>query len=328
MPDADLPRLETLIAGGERCTADLVQRWAPGREFFNAYGPTEGTVTATMWRCREDDAEDPPIGVPRDQAEVFILDDDLQPVPTGSCGELCLAGTGLARGYLNREELTKERFVFQAVDGPSVKRLYKTGDIGRLRTDGAVEFVGRRDRQVKVRGFRVEMNEVESCLRGHPQIAQAAVRQSANDGSHVRLLAFYVPEKDQSINVWQLRDWVGGKLPEYMIPAHFVSLDALTYDMNGKIDYEALLPLLNELPTSGTGRVPPRSRLEVVLSEIWCEVLGVDEVGIHDHFVELGGDSLVSVQIANQANERGLSLTSSQVFEHPTIAELAEFLES
>ena len=230
-------------------------------------------------------------------------------------------------GYLHREDLTNERFLFQRVNGSAAKRLYKTGDLGRRRPDGAIEFVGRRDRQVKVRGFRVEMDEVEYCLRSHPQVAQAAVRQLEGDMSHPRLVAYYVPERDQAIAGTQLRDWLRSQLPDYMLPAHLVALDSLTYDANGKIDYKAL-PTPHELLISRAHRVLPRSRLEIALAKIWCEVLGIDEVGIHDHFVELGGDSLLSVQVTNQANEQGLRLTSSQVFEHPTIAELARVLES
>jgi amino acid adenylation domain-containing protein len=328
LPKADLPHLQTLIAGGERCPAELVKRWARGRQFFNAYGPTETTVTATMWLCSADDDRDPPIGSAREHATLHVLDEQLKPVPDGDVGELHVGGVGLARGYLNRPQLTAEKFIASA-NGTAGERLYKTGDMVRRRSDGAIEFVGRADRQVKVRGFRVELGEIEQCLQSHPHIARAAVRDFREP--HVRLVAYVLPGKDATgalagIDTRELRSWLAARLPDYMLPAQFVALDALPVNAAGKLDY-ASLPAPPSVFDDSADRDAPRTPAEAALTQIWCDVLGLDEVGIHDPFVVLGGDSLLSVQIALRAAKEGFNLTGSQVLAHPTIAELAAELE-
>ncbi|MEO8496939.1 MAG: non-ribosomal peptide synthetase [Planctomycetota bacterium] len=325
LPDADLPHLETLIAGGERCSAALVKRWAPGRRFFNAYGPTETTVTATMWLCSEEDDRDPPIGLPRENATLHVFDDELKPVRDGAVGELHVGGIGLARGYLNRPALTAENFVMNPRAENGAARLYKTGDMVRCRDDGAIEFVGRIDRQVKVRGFRVELGEIEACLQSHPRIERAAVRDFQEP--HVRLVAYYVPNQAAELDSRELRSWLADRLPDYMLPVQFVALDALPVSAAGKLDYAALAPPSRKLDISADHDAP-RTATEASLARIWRDVLGLDAVGIHDPFVVLGGDSLLSVQVALRAVKEGLDLTSSQVLAHPTIAELAAELDA
>lgn len=329
LPATDLPHLETLIAGGERCPVELVKRWAPGRRFFNAYGPTETTVTATMWQCSEEDDRDPPIGWPRDNSTLHILNEHLEPVADGAEGELHVGGIGVARGYLNRPELTAEKFITCDYTAAAGERLYKTGDMARRRSDGAIDFVGRSDRQVKVRGFRVELGEIEQCLQSHPCIDRAAVRDFHEP--HVRLVAYFLARKDTTdtvpeIDSRQLRDWLATQLPDYMLPAQFVALESLPVNAAGKLDYAAL-PAPQCLSNDSENHDAPRTPTESSLTRIWCDVLGLDEVGINEPFVVLGGDSLLSVQIALRAVKEGFALTASQVLAHPTIAELAAELD-
>ncbi len=326
LPDAELPELETLIAGGERCTGDLVRRWAGGRNFFNAYGPTETSVTATLWRCSDADEHDPPIGTPRANARLYILDDQLRPVPAGTVGELHVGGVGLARGYLGRPELTAEKFVRDPFCEGADARMYKTGDLVRQRVDGAIEFVGRRDRQVKVRGYRIEPGEIEACLRQHPTVQQVVVNVFQTPQHHPRLAAFVVRSSDQDSNSGELRSWLRERLPPYMVPAYVTEIDSFPLTASGKIDRAALPSPFDELQAAGPGEAT-RTPTEAALERVWCEAFGLERIGIRDHFVELGGDSLMSVQVALRAEREGIRLKPQQLFDHPTIAELAKVLE-
>ncbi|WHT21650.1 non-ribosomal peptide synthase/polyketide synthase [Crossiella sp. CA-258035] len=316
-----LPDFRTVIVGGDACTAELVDRWAPGRRMINSYGPTESTVVTT-WSDPLVPGGNPPIGRPIRNTRVHLLDADLNPVPVGVPGELYVAGAGLARGYLNRPGLTADRFPPNPFGAPG-ERMYRTGDLARWRADGQLEFLGRADQQVKIRGFRIEPGEIETLLRQQEGVTEAVVIARTDDGAK-RLVAYLVGEIP---SVPELRATLAGRLPDYMVPAAFVTLDALPLTPNGKLDRRAL-----PAPTAGlvgqTGYVAPETETEQVLAEIWAEVLGLDRVGIEDSFFDLGGDSVRSLQITARTKEAfDLALTPKDVLTARTVAGLAELVE-
>jgi amino acid adenylation domain-containing protein/non-ribosomal peptide synthase protein (TIGR01720 family) len=301
---------EILMAGGEACTAELVDRWAPGRRMVNAYGPTEATVAST-WSPPLTRGN-PPMGGPIANTSAYVLDSALRPVPVGVLGELHVAAVGLARGYLNRPGLTADRFIANPF-GPPGSRMYRTGDLVRWRPDGQLEFAGRTDQQVKIRGVRVEPGEIEAVLRRHDAIVDAVV--VAHDG---RLVAYVVADPKPSAG--ELREFVGRSVPEQLVPAAYVTLAEFPVTTNGKLDRAALPgPEFEQ-----AGYVAPSGPKETVLTEVWAEVLGLARVGVHDNFFELGGDSILSIQVVSRARERGLQLRSKDLFAHQTVAALAD----
>ncbi|AHH97300.1 non-ribosomal peptide synthetase [Kutzneria albida] len=320
VPEVDLPALRTLVVGGEACPAELVDRWAPGRAMINAYGPTESTVVAA-WSDPLVPGAVPPIGRPIWNTGVHLLDDQLRPVPLGAVGELYVAGEGLARGYLDRPGLTAERFLAHPF-GPAGTRMYRTGDLARRTADGQLEFVGRADDQVKVRGFRVELGEVEAVLRRHPEVADAAVIVREDQPGLRRLVAYVV-----TAGAPELRAHTATSLPEHMVPAAFVTLTALPLTPNGKLDRRALPePASTDLP--GAGYAAPRTDTEQVLAEIWAEVLHLDRVGVEDNFFDLGGDSVRSLHITSMARTAfDIELTPKDVLTTRTVSALAELIE-
>ncbi|WP_407690800.1 amino acid adenylation domain-containing protein [Saccharothrix syringae] len=306
VPDVALPTFHTLVVGGDACTPDLVEKWAPGRRMINAYGPTESTVV-TSWSGPLVPGGTPPIGRPIPGTEVRVLDDDLNPADEG---ELYVTGVGLARGYLGRPGLTAQRFVADPFGAPGA-RMYRTGDVVRRDARGELEFVGRADHQVKIRGFRVEPGEVEALLRGHPAVEQVVV--VARDEPK-RLVAYVVGDTAG------LREHVAATLPDYMVPSAFVALEALPLSPNGKLDRAALpAPVVGEVPAD---HVEPRTPAERRVAEVWSDVLGVPVVGAHDDFFALGGDSILAVRAL--ARLGGLPVRA--VFDHPTVAGLAGVL--
>ncbi|KGI82398.1 hypothetical protein IL38_06660, partial [Actinopolyspora erythraea] len=319
LPEAELPDFRCLIVGGDACSAELVDRWARGREMRNAYGPTEITVAATI-SDRLSPGETPPIGRPLPNTRSHVLDAALRPVPPGAEGELYVATTGLARGYSERRGLTATRFVADPFGTPG-SRLYRTGDLVRWRADGQLDFLGRADDQVKIRGFRIEPGEIETVVSAHPDVSRCAV-VACEDGSGVKRLVGYVvgtegtrPQNDK------LRSHVGARLPEYMVPAVFVPMDTLPMTANGsKLDRNALPAPVFESTTKG---IAPRTDTEYSLTELFAEVLNLSEVGVHDSFFELGGDSITSIQLVSRARKSGIHLTPKDVFTHRTVAELA-----
>jgi amino acid adenylation domain-containing protein/non-ribosomal peptide synthase protein (TIGR01720 family) len=317
---AGLPDFRTVIVGGEACTAELVDRWAPGRRMINSYGPTECTVVAT-WTQPLAPGGAPPIGRPIWNTRAYVLDGSHRPVPVGVQGELYIAGVGLARGYLGRPGLTAERFVACPFGKPG-SRMYRTGDVARWTADGQLEFGGRTDDQVKVRGFRIEPGEIETRLRQHPGVARALVVARAHRPGRPRLVAYVVPTGQTAPPVGELRDLLTRSLPEHMVPAAFVSLDRLPLSPNGKVDRRAL-PAPDDAIAELAGQVAPRTDTERLLARIWSEVLGLDRVGVEDNFFELGGDSILSIQAVARARQAGLRMTSRDVFLHQTIASLA-----
>ncbi|MBG1267392.1 non-ribosomal peptide synthetase/type I polyketide synthase [Nostoc sp. WHI] len=344
LPSEELPALENIIVAGEACAPDLIKQWSVGRRFFNAYGPTEATVCATVAECGDvvanakgDRSDKPPIGRPIPNTQAYILDSYLQPVPIGVPGELHIGGAGLARGYLNRPELTTEKFIpnpFEdsaALASPRASaegsRLYKTGDLARYLPDGNIEYLGRIDNQVKVRGFRIELGEIEAILSQHPVALQVAVIAREDVPGDKRLVAYLVLNQEEAPTVNDLRQFLKQKLPNYMMPSAFVFLETLPLTPNGKVDGRALPTpdLRRELEVSF---VAPTTSIEETLGKIWADVLRVEQVGIHDNFFDLGGDSILSLQIIARANIAGLQLIPKQLFAHQTIAELAAVVDT
>jgi amino acid adenylation domain-containing protein/non-ribosomal peptide synthase protein (TIGR01720 family) len=325
LPLERLPVLQTIIVAGEACPTHLVARWATGRQFFNAYGPTESTVCATVSFWSED-CEEILIGRPIANTQVYILDRHLQPVPVGIAGELHIGGDGLARGYLNRPDLTQEKFIPNLFSNEPDSRLYKTGDLARYLPDGNIEFLGRIDHQVKIRGFRIELGEIEAVLSQHPAIREAVVVVREDVPGDKRLIAYFVV-RQVTVSSRELRDFLKQRLPEYMVPAAFLRLDSLPLSPNGKIDRRALpLPSLSsELQQSFLAAQTPS---EKVLVQIWSDVLRLEQVGVRDNFFELGGDSILSIQIVARCNQAGLKLTPKDLFQHQTIAELAQVVNT
>jgi amino acid adenylation domain-containing protein/non-ribosomal peptide synthase protein (TIGR01720 family) len=325
LPGDGLKRLVTLVSAGEACTAEVAARWAGGRRFINAYGPTEGTVCATLAECAGRDT--PPIGRPLANVSVYLVDRELRPVPVGVPGELFIGGAGVGRGYRGRPALTAERFVPDPFGEEPGARLYRTGDLARYLPDGNVEFLGRIDYQVKVRGFRVEPEEIEATLVRHPGVRQAVVLAREDEPGARRLVAYVVPDGDRAPAAGDLGRFVRERLPDYMVPARFVTLEILPLTPGGKIDRGALPAPDGARPEVGSAFVAPRTSTERALAEIWVDVLGLDRVGVHDSFFELGGDSILSLQIIARAARAGLRLTPRQFFERPTIAGLAAVAE-
>ena len=322
LPAGSLP-VRLCIAGGEawsREDFEGIRRACQPERLFNAYGPAETIISPTLW---SDDAglgqsSQVPIGQPIGARKALVLDADLSLAPVGIAGELYLGGAGLARGYLNRADLTAERFV--ADPFAQGERLYRTGDLVRWREDGQLEYLGRLDYQVKIRGLRIELGEIEAELLSQPEVRESVVvAQDGSGGS--RLVAYMVPQAGSELDTALLREALGQKLPDYMVPGVLVSLDALPLNANGKIDRKALPePDLS----SSSQYEPPQSKLEETLAAIWSEVLGVDRVGRHDNFFELGGHSLLALQVLARIRAAGLqSLALRDLFKSPVLCELA-----
>ncbi|GAB2724278.1 amino acid adenylation domain-containing protein [Streptomyces bullii] len=318
VPEGGLPDGVTLVVGGEACPPDLVERWSAGRRMVNAYGPTEATVMVTMSRPLAGRAA-PPLGEPVVGARVYLLDSALRPVPVGAPGELYLAGEGLARGYLRRAGLTAERFVADPYGDPGA-RMYRSGDLARRRPDGTLEYLGRADRQVKVRGFRIEPGEIEAVLAEDPAVAQAAVVVREDQPGVRRLVAYVAPVDGERPDPAALRGRVGAALPEYMVPAAVVTLDGLPVTPSGKLDRDALpAPDFTAAADSRT----PRTPREEQLCALFGKALGTERIGIDDSFFDLGGDSIVSIRLVTLARAEGLDMTPRDVFTHKTVAALA-----
>ncbi len=327
-PVEELPDLRVLIVGGEACPPELVARWSQNRRFFNAYGPTETTVCATVAECAGDMSR-PPIGRPIDNVYAYILDQYRQPVPIGVPGELYIGGSGVGRGYLNRPDLTAERFINDPFFPESEGRLYKTGDMARYLPDGTIEFIGRADNQVKIRGFRIELEEIETALSQSPDITAAVVLVKEPQPGTKQLVAYVMlAENAGDVTIQALRAFLKSRLPEYMLPAQFVFLDAFPLTPNGKVDRRALPDHDASARHFEQPYVAPRTPEEQQLAAIWSAVLQREQVGIHDNFFDLGGDSILSIQIIARATQAGLHLTPNQIFQHQTIAELAPAIET
>lgn len=319
-------QLRYVIFGGEALEPTSLLPWfqrygEKNPQLINMYGITETTVHVTYYPITLDDVQHASrsnIGKRIPDLEVYILDAYQQPVPIGVDGELYIGGAGLARGYLNRPELTAERFISHPFSSDLKARLYRTGDLARYLPDGNLDYRGRIDHQVKIRGFRIEIGEIESTLHTYAYVKEAVVIVREDQPGDKRLVAYVVG--DGNVDAW--REYLKAKLPSYMVPSGFVAMEAIPLTANGKVDREALpMPEEKQINSECVG---PRNSNEQILTTIWKRVLGVKKVGIYDNFFEIGGDSILSIQIISQASQVGLKLTPKQMFECPTIAELAQ----
>lgn len=325
--------LRLIIFGGEALELRSLKPWLARHgdrrpRLVNMYGITETTVHVTYRLLAAADVERASasiIGGPIPDLELYVLDRHMQPVPVGVGGEVYVGGAGLARGYLGRAELTAERYVPHPYTERPGARLYRTGDLARQLASGDIEYLGRCDRQLKIRGHRIELGEIESALNEHPSVRDGVVVVAADSASDAnRLIAYVVPRRDMPApGADEFRRWLSRTLPEYMIPQAFVMLDALPLTANGKLDHKALPAVKSDRPELAQVYIAPRTHSEGVLADVWAEVLGLDRVGVHDNFFDLGGDSIRSIQVHSKAARRGLTFPLQEIFRCQTVAELA-----
>ncbi|MET0395249.1 MAG: non-ribosomal peptide synthase/polyketide synthase, partial [Longimicrobiaceae bacterium] len=321
----------TLVVGGESLPGELARYWmrvAPETALVNEYGPTETVVGCSVFRVRDEGgpAGGVPIGGPIAGTRAYVLGPGMQPVPVGLPGELYVGGAGVARGYRGRADLTAERFVPDAFGREAGARLYRTGDRARRRADGELEYLGRVDTQVKLRGFRIEPGEVEAVLLEHEGVREAVVAVRDDAPGQARLVAYVVPREGEAVTAAGLRERLGTRLPEYMVPSAFVLLETMPLNANGKVDRRAL-PEPGQGP--GVEYVAPRTAAEEVLAGIWAEVLKTERVGAAENFFALGGHSLLATQVVSRARQAfGVEVPLRELFEAPTVAGLAARVEA
>src|SRR5205807_2724043 len=282
-----------------------VLRSNPPQHLLNGYGPTETTTFASTYEITRlpDDARTVPIGRAIANTQIYILDRQGEPAPIGVAGELYIGGAGVARGYLNRGDLTAEKFVPDPFTPAPGERMYRTGDVGRWRSDGYIEFLGRNDLQVKIRGFRIELGEIEARLIQHPAVREAAVIAQGTSAAGKRLIAYYRTEPGSALEAESLRSHLAASLPAYMVPAAYVHLEVFPLTPNGKLDRKAL-PVEQAEARSSRSWEPPQGDLETRLARIWTEVLQLERVGRHDNFFDLGGHSLLAVRVVARMREQ------------------------
>jgi amino acid adenylation domain-containing protein len=339
--------IKRVICSGEALPFELQQRFFESldAQLYNLYGPTEASIDVTAWHCQSvSSSRIVPIGRPIANTQLFILDKNLQPVPIGVAGELHIAGVGLARGYLNRPELTEEKFIpnpfndLQLDKGvksaPSrtktlnaSNRLYKTGDLARYCPDGNIEFLGRIDHQVKIRGNRIELGEIEALLEKHLQVKETVVVAREDIPNDWRLVAYLVPYEDERLSINGIRDFLKEKLPEYMLPSAFVVLDALPLTLNGKVDRRALPTPEKERPELTATYQAPLSEIEKTIVQVWQQVLQLENIGVNDNFFDLGGNSLLMLQVNSKLRatlQQDISVVT--MFQNPSIKLLSQYL--
>jgi hypothetical protein len=326
--------LRRVIVGNEKTLPETLAKWqqAVGEPptWNNAYGPSETTITASNYEARrgEGGAGAVPIGRPVMNAKMYVLDKSRRLVPVGVAGELCIGGAGLARGYHGQPGQTAERFSPDPY-GEGGARLYRTGDLARFLPDGNIEFLGRVDEQVKIRGFRIELGEVETALAQHEGVREAVAVARPDGRGGKRLVAYVVESAAGKATAGELRRHLKNTLPDYMIPSAFVTLDALPLTSNGKVDRKALPEADDARPELEEVYVAPRSEIERSIAGVWQEVLRVEKVGVHDNFFNLGGHSLLIVQVNSRLRETLQSDVSIiEMFKYPTVSALAEHLSS
>ena len=324
--------LRRVTSGGEMLSPELVNLFFQRLDIplYNLYGPTETSIGITGWKCRRNDQHvTVPIGRPISNVRLYILDANRNPVPVGVPGELYIGGVAVGRGYLNRPELDAERFVPDLFSDIPGDRLYKTGDCCRYLPDGNIEFLGQRDEQVKIRGFRIELGEIEAVLKQAPGVRDAVVIARESTPGNKFLAAYVVPQPGVEICAQGLEDVLRARLPEYMVPAATVMMDALPLLPSGKVNRRAFPAVEDKRPELASAYVAPRSDLERQLAEIWQEVLHADRVGIQDNFFALGGHSLLAAQVVLRVARRlHIELPLREMFQTPTIAGLAQYLEA
>ncbi|MDN5936985.1 MAG: non-ribosomal peptide synthetase [Nitrosospira sp.] len=319
-------RPTNVLLGGEALGAVAWQTLRRSSiRFFNMYGPTECTVDATLC-CVNDSEECPHIGQPIGNTRVYVLDGQGEPVPLGVSGEIHIAGDGLARGYLNRPQLSAERFVRDRFDGSPEARMYKTGDLGRWLPDGNLEYLGRNDFQVKIRGFRIELGEIETQLLRCPGVSEAVVVAREDSPGEKRLVAYVVAGAEAEPTALELREALSRQLTDYMLPSAYVLLEALPLTPNGKLDRRAL-PVPGQEAVISRAYEAPQGEVEEVIAGIWQELLGLERVGRHDHFFELGGNSLMAIKMISRIKqELGVVVQVQSMFQYNTVKTLSRFI--
>ncbi|MGH8162034.1 MAG: amino acid adenylation domain-containing protein, partial [Gammaproteobacteria bacterium] len=318
--------LRRLVCSGERLTAALVADFLhrlPDVELYNLYGPSEAAVDVTAWHCTSENiAAGVPIGHPVANTRIYILDASGEPVPPSVAGEIFIGGVQVGRGYLGRDVLTHERFLKDPFTSSTSGRMYKTGDLGRWRADGSIEYLGRNDFQVKLRGLRIELGEIEARLTEHQAVHQAVVI-ALGEGADKHLIAYVVADADPSFDLNDtLREHLSARLPDYMVPAAFVHLDAFPLTPNGKLDRRAL-PVPDDDALERADYEPPQGDIETELAEVWAELLGVERIGRRDNFFNLGGHSLLAASLINRVAALGAELSMSAVFTSPVFADFS-----
>ena len=329
-----LPR-KYLMLGGEVLPGALVERIVRSEctcEIINHYGPTETTIGSLTFDVSGDDLQQwipaaVPVGRPIANTQVYILDQHLQPLPVGIVGELYIGGVGLAQGYLHQPVQTAERFLPDPFAQRPGARMYKTGDLARYLLEGNVEIRGRIDQQVKIRGFRIELGEIEAVIRQHPAIREAVVLAREDESDNKYLVAYIVVSSQDTFTVEDVRSFVKEQLPEYMVPASFTVLPALPLTPNGKVAHDVLLTQATSRPARQATYAVPRNDLERTIRALWQEVLQIEEIGIHDNFFDLGGHSLLLVQLRSKLCDMlKRDVLIVDLFRYPTISSLAVVL--
>ncbi|QYK66197.1 MULTISPECIES: non-ribosomal peptide synthetase [Paenibacillus] len=319
-----ITNLRLMITAGSSSSGNLVNQWIPYTTYVNAYGPTEASICASLWVAPSAffEGNSVPIGLSLPNTNFYILDEQLKPVDCGEIGELFISGCGLARGYLNRPELTKQKFI----QHPTIPEttIYRTGDLVRMLSDGNLEYHGRTDQQVKIRGHRIELEEIEVILLKHKEITEVVVQTIQGEQDQLQLCAYYVARN--AINTTELRQFIKQELPIYMIPTYFVYLSELPMTINGKVDRKALPSPTRDL-SGHLNHQQPRTDLEELLCLLMSEVLGVGQVGIYDNFYDLGGDSIKAIQLSAKLNSHNLKLSSHHLLKQPTIAQFGQSIQ-
>ncbi|MBX2876157.1 MAG: amino acid adenylation domain-containing protein [Saprospiraceae bacterium] len=328
---SSLKSLNTVIVAGEACSSTLVEQHfaaLPNTHLYNEYGPTEASVWCTAHKVDPSDVDrGVPIGRPIPNAEIYILDENKKPVPTGVAGELYVGGAGITAGYLNRPDLNTQHFIPNPFRPNITEKLYRTGDLAKYRSNGLIDFLGRADRQVKIRGYRIELTEIQAAILQGDTVQDALVIVQREEGAAAKLMAYFIGG-DSAVSSADILGQLRTQLPAYMVPSHLIQLEGWPRLPNGKINEKAL-PRPAQVHRESTARSrPAQNEVQQQLVEIWEEVLGTSPIGIHDNFFEIGGDSILSIQIIAKARKAGLSLAANQLFEHQTIASLALFVDS
>ncbi|MBF0288100.1 MAG: amino acid adenylation domain-containing protein [SAR324 cluster bacterium] len=320
-----LSDVRVLITAGESAHVEDAIYYSKHLDYFNAYGPTECSVCVSYHRVSPENnyPNGIPVGKPIANTEVLIVDPQLNLVPVGVVGEICVSGVGLARGYLGQEELTQEKFIPHPLEAET--RLYRTGDSGQWLEDGNILFIGRKDDQVKIRGYRIELGEINQRLLEHPRINDGVVMAQVNSLGAKELTAYVVSEQE-NWETQELKNFLSQTLPEYMIPVYFIQLDKLPLTPNGKIDKQALPHPQHQGLTQGTPYQAPRDLIESYLAEIWENILNQEKIGIYDNFFNLGGDSIKAIQILDRLQQKNLTTDMHCIFQHPSIAELSSLI--
>lgn len=321
-----LSELRSVLSAGESCNSTVIQKWAPGRRFVNAYGPTESTVCATYKLCTQEDFNNITIGKPIEGTKIYVLDDDSNPVPIGMKGELCISSIGLARGYMNMPEQTADKFIENTIDKNGFERIYRTSDVVRYSQNGEIRFCGRKDNQVKIRGFRIELDEVENVLNKCPGVKEGTVIVKEMTGDK-RLVAF-VCLKDETVTELVLRKAMKDSLPQYMIPSHFEFVDSLPHSISGKVDKKIVSTYEIAMKTVEIDD-NTYSEIQKTVRNIWCEVLGCEGITLEDDFYEAGGHSLLISQVKTKIEkEFDISIDMSEILEHSQLKDFCDLVES